>query len=136
MAVLVDTNILIDVAYSDPKWMQWSKLAMAQRVSAGLIINPIIFAEFSYRFADLDSAEAALDIDEIAREHLPWESAFLAGRAFNLYRKRGRTRERTLPDFFIGAHAAVRGYAVLTRDPAGYREYFPDLNIIAPDTHP
>ena len=63
-------------------------------------------------------------------------NAFLAGRAFNLYRQRGGSKERTLPDFFIGAHAAVRGYTVLTRDPAGYRTYFPDLDIIAPDTHP
>ena len=136
MTVLVDTNILIDVAYRDQHWMEWSKMAMAERVSEGLVINPIVFAEFSYRYDDIESAEAALDIAEFAREHLPWESSFLAGRAFNLYRRRGGRHQRTLPDFLIGAHAAVRGYSVLTRDPVGYRTYFPGLDIIAPDTHP
>lgn len=136
MATLVDTNVLIDVAYRDPHWMQWSKMAMAQRVAEGLVINPVIFAEFSYHFDSADSAEAALDIDGLNREHLPWESAYLAGRAFRLYRRRGGARQGTLPDFFIGAHAAVRGYSVLTRDPFGFREYFPALSIVAPDTHP
>jgi predicted nucleic acid-binding protein len=116
--VLVDTNVLIDIAYRDPDWERWSQAQLSQRLADGLIINPVIFAA------------------EFLREHIPWEAAFAAGQAFHVYRRRGGVREKVLPDFLIGAHAAVRGYALLTRDPDGYRSYFPMVDVIAPDTHP
>lgn len=136
MPVLVDSNVLIDIAYRDPRWENWSQSQLARRLDEGLIINPVIFAEFSYRYNDLESVEAALDPAEFLREHLPWEAAFAAGQAFGVYRRRGGKREKVLPDFLIGAHAAVRDYALLTRDPDGYRTYFPMVEVIAPDTHP
>lgn len=136
MPVLVDTNVLIDIAYRDPQWQAWSEKQIAQQFDEGLVINPVIFAEFSYRYDDLDEVEAVLDPGEFMREHLPWEAAFAAGRAFRVYRERGGAREKVLPDFLIGAHAAVRGYTILTRDPDGYRIYFPGVDLISPDTHP
>jgi predicted nucleic acid-binding protein len=134
--VLVDTNVLIDIAYRDPDWEHWSQAQLSRRVADGLIINPVIFAEFSYRYSDIESADAALDPSEFLREHIPWEAAFAAGQAFRVYRRRGGAREKVLPDFLIGAHAAVRGYTLLTRDPDGYRSYFPMVDVISPDTHP
>ena len=136
MPVLVDTNVLIDIAYRDPQWQAWSEKQIAQQFDEGLVINPVIFAEFSYRYDDLDEVEAVLDPGEFMREHLPWEAAFAAGRAFRVYRERGGAHEKVLPDFLIGAHAAVRGYTILTRDPDGYRTYFPGVDLISPDTHP
>ncbi|MBC7281795.1 type II toxin-antitoxin system VapC family toxin [Hoeflea sp.] len=137
MATLVDTNVLIDVAFRDPEWRDWSRGRMAEALKMGaLVINPVIFSEFSYRYESSEEVDALLDPSEFQREHLPWDSAFAAGRAFRIYRSNGGRRERTLPDFLIGAHAVIRGYRLLTRDPAGYRRYFPMLDIIAPDTHP
>ncbi|KJS15826.1 MAG: DNA-binding protein [Hoeflea sp. BRH_c9] len=137
MATLVDTNVLIDIAFRDPDWREWSRYRMTEALKRGaLVINPVIFSEFSYRYESLEEVDALLDPSEFQREHLPWDSAFAAGRAFRIYRYNGGRRERTLPDFLIGAHAVVRGYRLLTRDPAGYRSYFPTLDIIAPDTHP
>lgn len=136
MPVLVDSNVLIDIAYCDPDWMEWSGRQMKARLADGLIINPVIFAEFCFRYDDYDSADGALERQVFRREHLPWEAAFAGARAFRLYRARGGGRDRVLPDFLIGGHAAVRGYDVLTRDPAGYRTYFPTVEVIAPDTHP
>ena len=133
---LVDTNVLIDIAFRDPDWRDWSRARMIERLDDGLAINPVIFSEFCYRFDSHESADAALDPGEFRREHLPWEAAFAAAAAFRIYRARGGARERTLPDFLIGAHAVVRGYSILTRDPAGYRTYFPTVEVIAPDTHP
>lgn len=137
MATLVDTNVLIDIAYRDPDWRDWSRDRMAEALDDGaLVINPVIFSEFSSRYQSFEEVDALLDPSEFQREHLPWEAAFAAGRAFRVYRQNGGSRERTLPDFLIGAHAVVRGYRLLTRDPASYRTYFPILDIIAPDTHP
>lgn len=136
MPVLVDTNVLVDVAVGDPSWADWSRTALTQAFERGLVINPIVFSEFSVRYETYDAAIQALDLDEFQRENLPWEAAYAAGQAFRLYRMRGGRREKVLPDFLIGAHAAVRGYSVLTRDPQGYRTYFPDVEVIAPDTHP
>jgi len=136
MPVLVDTNVLIDIAYRDPRWQAWSERQITQQFDEGLVINPVIFAEFSYRYDDLDEVDAVLDPGEFMREHLPWEAAFAAGRAFRVYRERGGARETVLPDFLIGAHAMVRDYAILTRDPDGYRTYFPTVQLISPDTHP
>ncbi|MCZ8180389.1 MAG: type II toxin-antitoxin system VapC family toxin [Rhizobium sp.] len=137
MAVLVDTNVLVDVAVRDPKWLNWSRgqlLRLARHEP--LVINPIIYSEFSVRYSDRDSVDALLPVSDFHRESLPWAAAFAAGVAFRIYRLAGGGRERVLPDFLIGAHAAIRGHKILTRDPKGYRSYFPDLDIISPDTHP
>lgn len=137
MATLVDTNVLIDIAVRDPLWLQWSRRRVeAARRESVILINQIIYSEFSLRYETIDDVDNAIPEDEFRRESLPWEAAFAASRAFALYRRSGGQREKVLPDFLIGAHAAVRGYAILTRDPGGYRTYFPDLEIIAPDTHP
>jgi len=135
LPILVDTNVLIDIAYRDPEWKGWSHAQLASRAGE-LVINPVIFAEFSYRYQSLEAVERALDPAEFQREHIPWEAAFAAGQAFHVYRRRGGGRDKVLPDFLIGAHAAVRGYPILTRDPTGYRTYFPTVDVIAPDTHP
>ena len=137
MATLVDTNVLIDIAARDPAWLKWSRSQVEQAFKRGsVIINQIIFSEFSMRYETIDEVESLLPEDEFRREGLPWEAAFAASRAFGLYRRQGGPREKVLPDFFIGAHAAIRGYSILTRDTTRYRAYFPDLEIIAPDTHP
>lgn len=137
MATLIDSNVLIDIAYRDPVWLKWSREKAADAAKVGaVVINQIIHAEFSYRFQSVDDVDAALDVDEFRRENLPWEAGFAAAQAFKRYRAAGGRRERVLPDFLIGAHAAIRGYTILTRDPSGYRAYFPTVDVIAPDTHP
>lgn len=137
MATLIDTNVLIDIAARDPVWLQWSRLKLERaRKDGSVLVNQIIYSEFSIRYETLEEVERALPADEFRREGLPWHAAFAAAKAFALYRRRGGSREKVLPDFLIGAHAAIRGYSLLTRDPSGYRTYFPDLDIIAPDTHP
>lgn len=137
MATLIDTNVLIDLAARDPIWLGWSRLKLEQaRKDGSLLINPIIYSEFSIRYDTVEEVDSALPADEFRREGLPWHATFAAARAFALYRRRGGCREKILPDFLIGAHAAIRGYKLLTRDPSCYRAYFPGLDIIAPDTHP
>ncbi|MBB6465403.1 hypothetical protein HNQ96_001261 [Aminobacter lissarensis] len=133
----MDTTVLVDIAVRDPVWLKWSRGQLEKaRKRGSVIINQIVYSEFSIRYDSVDAVDLALPEDDFRRESLPWDAAFAAARAFQLYRHRGGPREKVLPDFFIGAHAAIRGYAVLTRDPNGYRTYFPDLEIIAPDTHP
>jgi predicted nucleic acid-binding protein len=137
MPALVDTNILIDIAVRDPDWLQWSRRELERLRKAGsVLINQIIYSEFSMRYDTIDEVDALLPQDVFRREGLPWEAAFAASRAFAVYRRRGGAREKVLPDFLIGAHATIRGYAILTRDPRCYRQYFPGLEIIAPDMHP
>jgi predicted nucleic acid-binding protein len=101
-----------------------------------LVINPVIYAEFSVRYGSPEEVEYLLPEDDFRRENLPWTAAFAAGAAFRKYRQTGGGRERVLPDFLIGAHAVVRGYSILTRDPKGYRSYFPTVELITPETHP
>lgn len=132
-SVLVDSNVLLDVISEDAEWFEWSADALATAAQdAELVINPIIFAEVTVRYARIEDANHALTAEVFRREALPWDAAFLAGKCFELYRKRGGARRSPLPDFFIGAHAAVRGHALLTRDPGRYRSYFPRLRLIAP----
>lgn len=131
--VLVDSNVLIDIAAPDGVWRDWSIEALRTAGDAGrLIVNPLIYAELSVQFADREELDALLPSDIYDREPLPWEAAFLAGRAFVDYRRRGGARTSPLPDFYIGAHAAVRGYDLLTRDARRYRGYFPTVQLIAP----
>ncbi|TIU25220.1 MAG: type II toxin-antitoxin system VapC family toxin [Mesorhizobium sp.] len=137
MATLVDTNVLIDVAVRDPVWLKWSRPKIeTARKQGSLIINQIIYAEFSMRYETIEDVDDVLPEDEYRREGLPFEAAFAASRAFLIYRRQGGPREKVMPDFLIGAHAVIRGYPILTRDPAGFRNYFPDVELIAPDTHP
>ncbi len=132
-AVLVDSNVLLDVLTEDPEWADWSAERLRDAAAeTRLVINPIIFAEVSVRFSAIEEAEEVLPPRIFQREALPWPAAFLAGKVFVAYRRRGGTRPSTLPDFFIGAHAAVAGYRLLTRDPARYRTSFPKLELITP----
>ena len=133
--VLVDSNVLIDVATDDPDWAGWSAAALARAGQGGrLVINPIIYAELSVTHSRIETLEELLPEAVFAREPLPWPAAFLAGKAFLAYRRRGGARRSPLPDFYIGAHAAIRGYRLLTRDRGRYATYFPRLALIAPDT--
>ena len=132
--VLVDSNILFDIATGDAKWAGWSSQAVAEYAEhSELVINPIIYAEVSVGYSTIEGLGAALPRAVYQREPLPWEAGFLAGKCFLLYRRRGGTRTSPLPDFYIGAHAAVGNLALLTRDLARYRPYFPRLEIISPE---
>ena len=131
--VLVDSNVLIDVATNDPVWSAWSVQALEHAANqAPLIINPLIYAEVSIAFQRIEDLDTSLPADLYRRESLPWEAAFLAGKAFLLYRKRGGARPVPLPDFYIGAHAAVRAYRLLTRDASRYQTYFPTVELVTP----
>ena len=130
---LVDSNVLLDVLTEDARWFAWSSEALGRRAGeAALVINPIIYAEVSIGFARIEELDEALKAAGFERRPLPWEAAFLAGKCFQRYRRRGGARTSTLPDFYIGAHAAVSGLALLTRDAARYRTYFPRLEVISP----
>jgi predicted nucleic acid-binding protein len=131
--VLVDSNVLLDVLEEDPKWFSWSADRLAECAeSSPLLINPIIYAEVSIGFERIEELEDALPLSSFERRSLPWEAAFLAGKCFVAYRRAGGNRRSPLPDFFIGAHAAVEGLTLLTRDANRYRTYFPSLQLIAP----
>lgn len=131
--VLVDSSVLLDVATDDPRWGSWSSERLAECADeAVLLINPIIYAEVSIGFARVEDLEKALPASTYRRESLPYEAAFLAGKVFLAYRKRGGARTSPLPDFYIGAHASVAGHRLLTRDAKRYRTYFPRLVLIAP----
>jgi predicted nucleic acid-binding protein len=132
-AALVDSNVLLDLLTSDERWSRWSASALADAASRGpLAINPIIYAEVSTYFVRIEDLEAAFPAHAFARLPLPWPAAFLAGKCFVAYRRAGGTRRSPLPDFYIGAHAALERMTLLTRDPARYRTYFPTLTLIAP----
>jgi predicted nucleic acid-binding protein len=131
--VLVDSNVLLDVATNDPDWSDWSGRALERAADeAILVINPLVYAEVSIGFSVIEDLEAALPGDLYRREALPYEAGFLAGKCFLRYRQRGGLKRSPLPDFYIGAHAAVAGYRLLTRDATRYRTYFPTLVLIAP----
>ena len=131
--VLVDSNVLLDVMTEDPAWFEWSSAALAQVAETELlIINPLVYAEVSVRFERIEDLDAALPSTLFRRDAFPWEAGFLAGKCFRRYRRRGGVRRSPLPDFYVGAHAAIRGHALLTRDGTRYRTYFPTLELIAP----
>jgi predicted nucleic acid-binding protein len=133
VSTLVDSNVLLDILDEDEEWMDWSASMFADAARQGpLIINQLIFAETSVTLDTVEGLEEALPASYFVREPLPWEAAFLAGKAFAAYRRRGGTKRSPLPDFYIGAHAAVAGYTLLTRDPKRYQSYFPRLRIVAP----
>jgi predicted nucleic acid-binding protein len=132
--VLVDSNVLLDLMTEDPSWFVWSSNAIDEAAERSrLVINPVIYAETSVRFSRIEDLSAALPTILFEREPIPYEAAFLAGKAYSRYLRFGGTRRSPLPDFFIGAHAAVAGYRLLTRDATRYRTYYPTVPLIAPN---
>lgn len=130
---LVDSSVLLDIATNDPRWLAWSEdqLAIAANESV-LVINPIIYAEVSVNYDSIEELDLHLPSDRFRREPLPFEAGFLAGKAYARYRKRGGRRTSPMPDFYIGAHAAISKLRLLTRDARRYRQYFPTVELIAP----
>jgi predicted nucleic acid-binding protein len=130
---LVDSSVILDILTADPDWAQWSSDALARARDDGeLVINPIVYAEVSTGFSKIEDLDDALPERDFERQHLPYQAGFLAGQAFLAYRRRGGQRRSPLPDFYVGAHAAVLKYRLLTRDSARYRTYFPSVEVIAP----
>jgi predicted nucleic acid-binding protein len=133
--VLVDSNIILDLVTDDPNWGDWSEEMLRYYAKTGpLFINDVVYAEISIGFRRIEELDEMLSHGSFAHLPMPREALFLAGKVFLGYRRSGGTRTSPLPDFFIGAHAAVSGYPLLTRDRARYRTYFPTLTLIAP-TH-
>ena len=134
MEILIDSNVILDVFTNDKMWFQWSSKTLSRYADDHiLVINPIIYAEISVRFDNIEDLEDALPHKFFRRHRLPWEAAFLAGKCFLRYIKMGGKKRSPLPDFYIGAHAAVAQMALLTRDVSRYRTYFPKLKLICPD---
>jgi len=130
---LVDSNVLFDFLTEDDEWFDWSSAMLEQASNRGTVaINQVVYAEVSVRYSTIEDLDKQLAVDYFARVSIPWEAAFLAGKAFDRYKRQGGTRRSPLPDFFIGAHAAITGMTLLTRDARRYRAYFPKLKIIAP----
>lgn len=128
---LVDSNVLFDVVTDDPVWSEWSADALDRAFELGAVaINPIVYAEVSVRYEQIEDVDDALAA--FTRLALPYAAGFLAGKAYLEYRRRGGTRTAPLADFYIGAHAAVSGYRLLTRDAKRFRTYFPSLELVAP----
>lgn len=132
--MLVDTNVLVDVLEDDPDWAEWSisQLRSQSKVQR-LIINPIIYSELSLTFSAVEAMDETLGLMEIPMVEIPKAALFLAGKAFVQYRRKGGTKTNVLGDFFIGAHAAVSGLPVLTRDVRRYAHYFPSVRLVSPD---
>jgi len=129
----VDANVLLDVLTDDPQWYGWSAGQLdACTAEAELCINPIVYAEVSVGFERIEELDEALPADAFTRLELPWEAGFLAGKAFLQYRHAKGARTALLPDFYIGAHAAIEGMTLLTRDARRYRTYYPKLELICP----
>jgi predicted nucleic acid-binding protein len=131
---LVDSNVLLDVLTDDPAWGDWSGDALAVAAETGPVyINPVIYSEVSVRFTSIEALDDALPPQDYRREPVPWSAAFLAGKVFVDYRRNQGMKSTTLPDFFIGAHAAVAELDLLTRDIGRYRTYFPTVALVTPD---
>lgn len=130
---LVDTNVLLDLVTADPNWAEWSVAQLeAASLEGPLLINDVVYAELSVRYDRIEDLDAFVDAAGLEIASLPRAALFLAGVVFTRYRKSGGTRTGVLPDFFIGAHAAVNQMPLLTRDMGRYRTYFPSLNLITP----
>ena len=131
--VLVDSNVLLDIFEDDKHWANWSESTLNGYASSyTLAINAVIYAEVSIGFARIEEMEAAIVEGGFRLVEIPKEALFLAGKVFLAYRRRGGQRRSPLPDFFIGAHAAVAGMTLITRDPKRYRSYFPRLQLVTP----
>jgi predicted nucleic acid-binding protein len=131
--ILVDTNVLLDIFQNDPKWAAWSQEKLdAASATDSLAINPVIYSELSIAFVRIEELEAVLTEAALMLEAIPREALFLAGKAFLAYRRARGVKQTVLPDFYIGAHAAVVRCPLLTRDAARYRGYFPGISLICP----
>lgn len=131
--ILVDTNVLLDVVTRDPVWAEWSVQQLDAAAIAGPIgINDTIYAELSVRFDTIEAVDAVLQNVQLKMLAMPRAALFLAGKAFGRYRAAGGIRGNILPDFFVGAHAAVNGLTLLTRDARRYQTYFPTVTLISP----
>jgi predicted nucleic acid-binding protein len=131
--LLVDTNVLVDVLQDDPQWADWSISQLRAQASIHqLVINPIIYAEMSLSFLTLEGLDSAVSTLALELREIPRPALFLAAKAYAQYRKRGGSKLQVLPDFFIGAHAAVEGWPLLTRDASRFKTYFPTLEVVAP----
>jgi len=133
--ILVDTNVLLDLVEDDPTWADWSQRQLdAASLRGPICINPVIYAELAMAFARIEELEAVMADGGLEVEEIPREALFLAGKVFLRYRERSRAaaKRNVLPDFFIGAHAAVRGMPILTRDVGRYRTYFPTVELVSP----
>jgi predicted nucleic acid-binding protein len=132
---LVDSCVLLDVITGDERWADWSAEQVAAAMDSGrVVINPLVYAEVSVGYETVEELEELLPASDYEREPLPYVAGFAAGKAFLRYRRSGGEKRSPLPDFYIGAHAAVAGYRLLTRDDRRYRTYFPTVHIIAPVT--
>lgn len=132
-ATLLDSNVLIDALDSGSAWRSWADHELSAALDSGpVFVNQIVYAEVSVGFPSAEACEAALSSRWLELVPIPWPAAYAAGRAFVAYRQRGGTRRSPLPDFFIGAHAAVARLPLLTRDPGRYRSYFPGVQLITP----
>ena len=132
---LIDTNVLLDLVTDDPNWADWSIAQLETASLRGpLLINDIVYAELAVRYKTIEELDAFVDAAGLEIQPIPRAALYLAGKVFTRYRKSGGSRTGVLPDFFIGAQAAVSGFALLTRDISRYRTYFPTLTIITPDT--
>ena len=135
-SVLIDTNIFIDVFGPETPFKAWSsRVILSLRSEAQFVMTPVVWSELAGLLPSEDELALALSRLNLQREALPFSAAYRAGLAHQRYRRAGGLRERTLPDFLIGAHAEARGHRLLTRDAARYRSYFPSLDIISPETH-
>lgn len=135
MEILVDSNVILDIATEDRDWFQWSSETLASYGDRNVLVtNPIIYAEVSVGFKRIEEVDDILPLNHFRRAQIPWEAAFLAGKCFLKHRRKGGKRRSPLPDFFIGAHAAVSDMCLMTRDISRYRTYFPKLKIISPET--
>lgn len=131
--LLVDTNVLVDVLEDDPQWADWSiqQLRFQSKIHR-LVINPIVYSELSLTFSTVEALDQTVVGLGLAMIEIPKPALFLAGKAFVRYRRQGGTKTNVLGDFFIGAHAAVSGLQILTRDTKRYRSYFPSVVLVAP----
>lgn len=133
MTALVDSNVLLDIFTVDPKWFLWSSQTLAKHAEYSILaVNPIIYAEVSIHFSTIEALQEALPEGAFKRLQLPWEASFLAGRCFLNYKKKGGERRSPLPDFYIGAHAAIENLLLITRDAHRYKTYFPKLKMVVP----
>jgi predicted nucleic acid-binding protein len=133
-ATLVDSCVLLDVITGDQQWADWSAAQIAAAMDTGrVVINPLIYAEVSVGYQTVEELEELLPAADYEREPLPYVAGFAAGKAFLRYRRSGGDKRSPMPDFYIGAHAAVAGYRLLTRDVRRYQTYFPAIDIIGPD---
>ena len=133
MVTLVDSNVLLDIVTDDPVWSRWSSQSLERVLDeGGAVLNPLVYAEVSVGFERIEDLDAILPAQAFRREPLPFPAGFLAGKAFLSYRRQGGSKSSPLADFYIGAHAAVAGYRLLTRDARRYRTYFPGVALLSP----